>query len=148
MAEELLNEGKRDSALIVLDKCMTLLPDNKVPYNNTLLSVINAYYKAASTERANELVDSLTSKMYVELDYYFSIPSALTGGVRDVTSDIQINMFILQELYKATVSFKQVDLSKDIEMRFMNPACYLSHSFSSSIRTADLAIAMPERVAL
>ena len=119
LAEKLTLENKKDSALKVLDRCMELFPDNKIPFNNTLLVVINAYYNADATEKANELVDSFSHKMYLELDYYFSIPKKYTTGPRDIRNELQLDLYILQELYKMTTANKQTEKSKEIENKFM-----------------------------
>ena len=53
--------------------------------------------------------------MYLELDYYTSIPPKYTSGPQDITNEIQLSMYILQELYRITIEYRQIDLSKDIE---------------------------------
>ncbi|MBU8892219.1 MAG: DUF2723 domain-containing protein [Bacteroidales bacterium] len=119
LAEKLIEEGKRDSALLVLDRCMDLFPDHKIPYNNTLLSVISAYYHAGAVEKANLLVEELSGKMYIELDYYFGIETKYTVGTMDITSEKQLDLYILQELYRITTSNNQYEQSRQIEEKFM-----------------------------
>jgi len=119
LAEKLTDEGKTDSALVVLDRCMELFPDNKIPFNNTLLSVISAYYHAGGIEKADSLVKELTNKMYLELDYYFSLNTKYTEGRRDISNEVQLNLFILQELYRITGEFNQQATNKEIEEKFM-----------------------------
>ncbi len=119
LAEKLIEENKIDSSLKVLDRCMELFPDHKIPYNNTLLPVIRAYYHAGAIEKANELVASLKSKAYIEMDYYTSLPSKYISGPKEIGNEMQLNMYILQELYRITSENRQLELSKDIENRFM-----------------------------
>jgi len=119
LAEKLMEEGKIDSALVVLDKCMYLFPEEKIPFNNTLLSVITAYYHAGANEKADELVDKLTNKVYLELEYYFSLPDKYSNGTKDLGLEIQTNLYTLQELYKITIEANRADKSSDIEANFM-----------------------------
>ena len=119
LAEKLIEENKKDSAIMVLDRCMELFPDEKIPFNNTLIPVIRAYYHAGDIDKANSLVDSLTNKMYLEQDYYFSIPEKYKNGAKTIGAEIQLNMYILQELYRITINNNQVEKSKQIENRFM-----------------------------
>ena len=119
LAEKLIDENKTDSALMVLDRCMELFPDHKIPFNNTLLSVISAYYHAGAGEKADHLVENLANKMYLELDYYFNLDAKHTRGRRDIVNEKQFDLFILQELYRITSQFRQADLSKQIEEKFM-----------------------------
>ncbi|MFC2152300.1 protein O-mannosyl-transferase family [Bacteroidota bacterium] len=119
LAEKLIEENKRDSALMLLDRCMELFPDHKIPYNNTLISVISAYYHAGAVEKANSLVESLLEKVNPELDYYFNLDPKYTTGTKDITNEKQLNLYILQELYKITTENNQVDIAKAIEQQFM-----------------------------
>ncbi|PLX18273.1 MAG: hypothetical protein C0597_06330 [Marinilabiliales bacterium] len=119
LAEQLIKENKKDSALMVLDRCMQLFPDHKIPYNNTLISVISAYYHAEANETANELVQKLLDKVSIELDYYFNLDPKYTYGTKDLGNEKQLNLYILQELYKITTDNKQIEKAKDIEQRFM-----------------------------
>jgi hypothetical protein len=119
LAEKLIEENKKDSAIMVLDRCMELFPDEKIPFNNTLLPVIRAYYHAEDVNKANDLVDSLSNKMYIELDYYFSIPEKYKSREKDITGELQLNMYILQELYRIATDYNQTEKSKQIEDRFV-----------------------------
>jgi tetratricopeptide (TPR) repeat protein len=48
LAETLLEEGKRDSAMNVLDKCIKEMPDNTVPYNIMMIRIAEMYYGVAN----------------------------------------------------------------------------------------------------
>jgi len=98
---------------------MHLFPEEKIPFNNTLLSVITAYYHAEAYEKADELVDKLTNKVYLELDYYFSLSAKYSTGTKDLGLEIQTNLYTLQELYKITTEANRVEKSGDIEANFM-----------------------------
>ncbi|OFX88406.1 MAG: hypothetical protein A2W99_07940 [Bacteroidetes bacterium GWF2_33_16] len=116
LADKLIEENKIDSALLVLDRCMDLMPENKIPFNNTMLPVISAYYSAGNVEKANQLVEILIEKMYLELDYYFSLDSKIS---RDISNEKQVNLYTLQEIYRITMNNKQDGLMKQIEEKFM-----------------------------
>lgn len=119
LAEKLIKENKKDSAIMVLDRCMKLFPDEKIPYNNTLLPVISAYYHADANETANNLVQQLVNKIMLEMDYMFSLHPEFTTGTKDMTREKQLNLYILQELYKITTDNQQEELSGNIEAKFM-----------------------------
>ncbi|MFP4025497.1 MAG: DUF2723 domain-containing protein [Thiohalospira sp.] len=118
LAEKLIEEGKQDSAIMVLDRCMELFPEEIVPFNNTLISVISAYYHAGDVEMANQLVERLSELTIAELDYFLSMEPELTSGYRDINNEMQLNMYILQELYSITTKNQQ-PISKQIEQKFM-----------------------------
>lgn len=116
LAEKLVEEGKKDSAIKVLDRCMELFPENKIPFNNTILPVLSAYYNAGTTDFANSLVEKVTNNIYLELDYYFSLNPKISG---DINSEKQIALYTLQEVYRITAMSKQESLMKQIEEKFM-----------------------------
>ena len=46
LADALLREGKTDSAIAVLDKCIEVMPDHSIPYNFFMTPIAEAYYRA------------------------------------------------------------------------------------------------------
>ncbi len=69
-AEQLITEKKNDKAIAVLDRCVEIMPDRQVPYDFTILPVIEAYYKANAAEKANELA-GIAAKRNTEIVNYF-----------------------------------------------------------------------------
>ncbi|MDK2978552.1 MAG: hypothetical protein PWP52_1266 [Bacteroidales bacterium] len=120
LAEKLIGEGKKDSALMVLDRCMELFPEEIIPFNNTLLSVISAYYHAGNNEVATQLVKRLNDIVVAELDYYFTLEPKYKKGPLEINNEIQTNLYILQELYNITSQNNQQAMSKQIEQHFLN----------------------------
>ena len=53
LAEDLLLEGKRDSAIKVLDKCVEVTPDKTIPYNYFMTKIGELYYRAAGATNRN-----------------------------------------------------------------------------------------------
>ncbi|MBK6836878.1 MAG: DUF2723 domain-containing protein [Bacteroidetes bacterium] len=47
LAEELMNENKKDSAIKVLDKCVEEMPDKTIHYNYFMTKIAELYYRAA-----------------------------------------------------------------------------------------------------
>ena len=95
LAKSLAAEGKKDSAVAVLNHCMTLLPKNKLPYDIFTVGMIDAYYKSGATTKADSLALDFTSDLKKELNYYFSFPPRLAGSV-----DYQkkVNLQIMQRI--------------------------------------------------
>jgi len=70
LATALQYEGKPDKALKVCDKCIEVMPDNNVPYNQMLLPVISVYYECGQKEKANAIVSRLGQYCEQELKYF------------------------------------------------------------------------------
>ena len=115
LAEELINEGKKDSAIKVLDKCMQIMPENRVPFNYFIVPIIEQYYRAGQVEKANKLVNSFYKSTLEDLQYYFSFRGAKAKGV---DYEKRFGIQILSELNRITDFFKQKELSTKIEASF------------------------------
>jgi len=119
LAEKLIDEGKKDSAIMVLNRCMELFPEETIPFNNTMLTVISAYYHAGNMEKGTQLAERLSNIMTEELDYYMGLSPKFKTGPRDINREIQTGLYVLQELYTITSKNNQSEVSKQIEQQFM-----------------------------
>ena len=141
LAEELLNEGSRDSAIRVLDKCIEELPDKTVPYNYFMTKVAELYYRAGGVfnnpdslslndmelNKKNELIakgNAVAQRMmdiYVDnLNYYISLKG--TKYYKLVDQDMNQALYILQAMTGILKQTNQKELSDKSEKRFMELA--------------------------
>lgn len=84
LAEGLMNEGKNEKAIEVLDKCVEICVHENAPYNGTLLPIIELYYKLGSDDKANELVRVLAQREEEFLTFYFSQDPEMVRSIRGV----------------------------------------------------------------
>jgi hypothetical protein len=117
LAGALIDEGKTDSAKVVLDKCMDLMPHERVPFNYFMLQITESYYKINSIEKANEITNQLAEVAQDELDYYLNLPTKY-GNVFDYEK--RLNLHILQELQRMTRMYNQEELSNELDEIFQN----------------------------
>jgi tetratricopeptide (TPR) repeat protein len=137
LAEALMVEGKRDSALKVLDKCIEVMPDKTVPYNVTMLSIVDSYYRLAfnnakdslhahskdmelnkygtAIKSANAIMSRLGSIYANDLEYYLSLKGR---DFRSVNRDAEQGMAIMQELVRMAKEYKQDQLAKELEEKY------------------------------
>ena len=140
LAEELLNENKRDSAIKVLDKCLEVMPDKTVPYNYFMTKVAELYYRAAgvmhgdllsSTDpefsknrdlvaKANGISERLMEIYSDNMEYYLSLKG--TKYFRLVDQDMNQSLYILQALSGILRQTNQKELADKAEKRFMEIA--------------------------
>jgi tetratricopeptide (TPR) repeat protein len=95
VARNLIAEGENEKAVKMLDKCIELLPKEKVPYGFSLPSIIELYYLAGEKEKAQELFDIFRNNIVDELDYYKRFDENLIPGL---SSGIRMNLYLLQQL--------------------------------------------------
>ena len=132
LADGLLAEGKRDSAIAVLDRCNELVPNEKVPYNYFNLLMAESYYKAASSnmgnlnrdsmavevnvlpsasKKGNDVVRSMAKNCEEELKYYFTLKPKFRASIQE---DLQRSFYIMRELSNITAHYGEKALSDEI----------------------------------
>lgn len=70
LARALIDEGKNEKALGVLDYCMESLPLEKITYDPYMPDIIESYYAAGGTEKAVEMTKAFCDYYYEKIDYY------------------------------------------------------------------------------
>ncbi len=115
LAQALINQGKNDSAVAVMDKGLEFFPNEKFPYDYYMLPWAEYYYQAGATGKANEVVKALTNRYTQDLSYFSSLPDRFLAYYDD---DVQESMAVLQRLMQMTKQYKQPELSAEIEKVF------------------------------
>ncbi len=115
LADALLKEGKKDSAIAVLDKCIEVMPDKTIPYNFFLTPIAEGYYRAGLPEKANKIIKRLMEIYEDDLDYYLSLRGERATSIKNET---QRAMSVFQRLLAITKRYKQEELIKDLEEKF------------------------------
>jgi tetratricopeptide (TPR) repeat protein len=59
LANALINEGKKSKAEKVLDKSLEVMPDENIPFDATVFTMVGAYYDLGKKEKANKLAKKL-----------------------------------------------------------------------------------------
>ncbi len=142
LAESLLDEGKRDSSLSVLDKCLEVMPDKTVPFNLFVLRIADGYYDAAKYDvntgtpivpitpelerrdksvshaisMGNAVVNRLADITEDDLHYFLSLKG--TKWHKGIERDMNQSMAVFQELYRMAQKANQDSLASDLERRF------------------------------
>ena len=123
LASELLAINRVDSAVAVLDRIVELLPQEKFPYDFFTIGLIETYYQANETEKANELLGNYAQASLDNLKYFYSLDRDLRNLVR---YDTELNLQIVQELLAVAERFGQEEVKNKLEPEFNN---YLSRYY-------------------
>ncbi|RLD61919.1 MAG: hypothetical protein DRJ01_07085 [Bacteroidetes bacterium] len=115
LANALIDEGKKDSAIAVLDKCMDLMPDKIVPFDYFNILIIDSYYKAGEYKKANNIAKRLSEITQDNLQYFLSLPKKYQSSNE---YEIRKNMSIMQELTRLSRLYEQNELSTNFEKNF------------------------------
>jgi tetratricopeptide (TPR) repeat protein len=112
LANALISSRDTSRAVQVLDKCMELTPDEKIPYDYNVIQVAAAYYKCGSFEKANALVEKLADISNVKLEYYLDQELKFIASIND---EVLYNFQVLQNLINISKTYNQEDISKKLE---------------------------------
>lgn len=115
LAATLIEQGKKDQAIKVLDKCVEVTPQENVPYDVTMYSITLAYYQAGATEKANVIARKLFDNYESNLKYYYSFDRK---RLPEFGSDPEQAQDILERMCYFANTFKQPALAKEFEGRY------------------------------
>lgn len=115
LANALIDEGKKDKAIKVLDKCMEVTPQENVPYDVTMYAITMAYYQAGAMDKANALAKKLFDNYETNINYYYSFDRK---ELASFGSDVEQAADILRRLVYFTKNYKQDELAKQFEARY------------------------------
>jgi len=73
LAQQLIQENKKDSAMAILQKCVELMPHPKVPYDYFSLSTARLLYQLKNKDAANKIVDEYLEYCFQELEFLDSL---------------------------------------------------------------------------
>lgn len=96
LSESLLAENKKDSAVKVLDYCLKIAPNNKVQYDVFVVRLVEGYYNAGETEKANKLAKELMQIHSEKVKYFNSFKGKRAGVKTDIEDNLQIMSYIQQ----------------------------------------------------
>jgi len=133
LAMKLLEEGKKEKAVEVLDRCMDLAPDHVLPFDQYITGItlpdrqggiihhegiIEAYYLCGETEKANAILRKYYVKLAAEFNYFNGMKSRLKSSIQRETSEVR---YQLEELRVLLQKYNQQDLMLELGINSPDP---------------------------
>ncbi len=97
LSNSLLEEGKREKAIEVLDRCLEEMPIDLIPVNYFSIGIVEAYYKAGEFKKALPIINKMIETSDQDLQYYLSLDKALQ---KSADREIQLALYMLQNVYQ------------------------------------------------
>ncbi len=113
LSEQLTLEGRKDSAVKVLDYCLQVMPHKQVAYDVFVVRILEGYYQAGATEKANNLAKELLRIHEENAKYFLSFK----GKKNSVRQDLEDNVQILNYIWQVVDFHKQTELAADFRKR-------------------------------
>jgi len=114
LADALLSEHKKDSALKILNLCMDSISEKSCPYDGSLMMIDRAYFQAGAIAKADTLAKKLFTIYEKNLVYYNSLVEPNATYYSGETYQAQQ---IMEQLYYYCEDAKQDILVKDFQAR-------------------------------
>jgi hypothetical protein len=132
LADGLIDEGRHDSAVVVLDRCNELVPDSKIPYNYFNMLMVESYYKAAGktpldttknnpkvslpvnpayVAKANEVIRIMAKNCEDELIYYFNLKPQFRATVQE---DLYRSYSIMRSLADISIHYGEKQVGAEV----------------------------------
>lgn len=95
LAQALVDEGEPQKAIETLDVMIKFFPNEKIPFDMYMLSMVETYYDAEAFEKGNAAADIIVENYRGDLDYYAGLNSSFR---KYYEQDIQQAFMIIQQL--------------------------------------------------
>ena len=115
IAESLIQEGKKDSAVALLDRCFEMFPDEKIPYDMYMIPFADIYYEAGEMEKGNAITERIFEIYNQNIEYYNRLNKRLA---KYYETDYNQSLGILQRLAMMARTNKQTELYNKIDSVF------------------------------
>ncbi|MCG6190221.1 DUF2723 domain-containing protein [Maribellus maritimus] len=113
LARALVEEGKKDSAIAVIDRSLELIPNEIVQYEYFAMELAETYFAAGASEKGKEMVTTAFDVFNNELSYFLSLEPQIRN-TQDVNEEIQRNIFYLQKMERMVRMDGDTEFSKKI----------------------------------
>jgi len=87
LANALMIEGKRDSAILVLDKCVEVFPEENVPYDFSAYNIATLYFQLGETEKAKKIATSIIDYGMTNIDWALRVRPLQRDAVLSMMSE-------------------------------------------------------------
>jgi len=115
LAESLVEQGQKDKAVQVLDRCNELIPNSIVTYNYFALRMSETYFKAGQPAKAKEMIETIMDNYKGDLNYYFQLNRNMRSSVDE---EIQRILYFMREMTMICSRNNQPELQKEVTATF------------------------------
>ncbi len=113
LASTLIDEGKIDSAITVIDRCFELVPMSIAPPGYFTIELANNYFKAGANEKGKQVLEQAFESFNDDLSYYFSLDRKFIQS-KSVNEEIQRTIFFLQIVERSAKANNQTEFAKKV----------------------------------
>lgn len=112
LAQALQKRNQNDSAVAVLDKCLELFPNEKLPFDYCEVFFPEMYYKAGTMEKGDALIKTIVDECEDNLRYFSELDSRFALYYKE---DIRSNLSKINELSNVAKKYKRTELGMQLK---------------------------------
>lgn len=119
LARGLIEEGKTDSAIVVIDRAFELVPIDLVEPEYFTMELADSYFQAGANENGLDVLRKAFDVINDDLSYYFSLKPKFIN-TQSVNEEIQRSIFYLQIMERTARSNGQTELAQEVGAAMQN----------------------------
>ncbi len=112
LATALIEEGKNDKAIKALDKCIEVMPQENVPYNQLIIGLAQGYYAAGAPAKGKELLRKVAIDFSEKNKYYSGFKG--TNKYNAVSSEIEEAQQIMSYCIQVSENNQEKELTEEL----------------------------------
>ncbi len=112
LAEKLVQEGKKDSAIKALDYCQKVLPEYNISHDVFSVRLAEGYFQAGAIDKANQLLKQITETSNTKATYYKTFKN--TKKFKSVQPELEENIQIISYCIQVAQFYKQDKIAKEL----------------------------------
>jgi hypothetical protein len=116
LAQALLEEGKTDKSIAVLDKCISLFPNRTVPYKQFAYAIGKLYVRAGNLKKGTEICKTAAQNIWYELQWITSFDPP--NAVINLRHAYRLRNMYLQMLTQFPVGLENPPMSEQAFQQF------------------------------
>ncbi len=116
LANTLIEEGKNDSALKVLDRCVEVIPYNQVPYKYFILLIAEGYLKLGEKAKA----EAILTKLGRLTEQYLQCFIALKDKGKDLDYEKKLYLHVFQQVVGMERRYGDMAKAEEFDKKFQN----------------------------
>lgn len=115
LSTDLIAQGRNESALKALDKCMEALPEKNVPVAINSIAIGKNYYEAGAPEKGSQVLNRCYEVFSDQLRYYTALPA---DKRKYFNEEISNGLYVLNSISSISRSEEDTTLSNKAEEAF------------------------------
>lgn len=113
LIDALIEDGQNDKALAALDKSISVLPPESMPFGYESIPLANAYLDLGKTDKGESIMQDIENRIYLNLDWYERLtPQQMANSSTDI---LNYNLGVLLRLSMLYQSYNPDKYKQQVE---------------------------------